>query len=173
MSSYGTFRQIPRFKTSFGASGRRSWRVQHTVQLEREGRHLLLCGDPVAAVEVLAAPTAGQLGGFAACLLDADRHAQAARLAARGDPPGLLPHHQAFADWMRAQASDPGYMLEVMSSNGWPDMRWDRLPALRPVWTVETVDKTRMTPATCAAEVKSWISGVLSGSVSSVDPRVI
>jgi predicted ABC-type ATPase len=55
----------------------RGWRqraVEQVVQValaEQEvGRHLLLAGDPVPPGEVLAAPSADRLDGFAACLLD-------------------------------------------------------------------------------------------------------
>lgn len=70
--------------------------VQRALELQAQGRHLLLSGDPVAAGEVLAAPSADGLDGVAVCLLDVSAAAQAARLARRGDDPSLLPHHQAF-----------------------------------------------------------------------------
>lgn len=144
--------------------------VQRTVQLQREGGHFLLCGDPIAAVEVVAVPSASQLDRVAFCLLDAVADAQAARLSARGDPPALLPHHLAFADWMRTQASDPMHMLEVVSTNGWDQMRWDRVPALAPYWTVTTIDTTDRDAAAVAAKVKAWICEVLSGTLPSLDP---
>ena len=81
--------------------------VCHALKLQEDGRHVLLAGDPVAAGEVLAAPSADRLDGIAVCLLDVDRDTQAARLLARGDDPALLVHHVAFAEWMRAHAADP------------------------------------------------------------------
>ena len=60
---------------------------------------------------------------LAVCLLDASPEAQAERLAARGDDPTLLIHHQAFAEWMRRQAIDPLHMTHVVSHGGWEDMR--------------------------------------------------
>jgi hypothetical protein len=64
-------------------------------------------------------------------------------------------------------------MLEVVASNGWAQMRWDRVPALVSIWAVKTLDTTALTPAGVAAEVKSWICGVLSGSEPALDLRVI
>src|SRR5947209_8054353 len=100
----------------------RAWRQQTTdaavrqaVALQPCGRHLLLAGDPVPAVEVLAAPSAPALDAVAVCLLDAAPEAQAERLAARGNPVELLPHRQAFAEWMRKQATDPLHMTHVVS----------------------------------------------------------
>jgi energy-coupling factor transporter ATP-binding protein EcfA2 len=98
--------------------------VQRALELQAQGRHLLLSGDPVAAGEVLAAPSAVGLDGVAACLLDVRPEAQAARLTHRGDNPSLLPHHQAFAEWMRGHARDPRHLPYVLSMNGWEAMRW-------------------------------------------------
>lgn len=115
----------------------RVWRQQTTeaavrraVELRDVGRHLLLAGDPVPAVEIVAAPSAPQLDAIAVCLLDVAPDAQAQRLAARGDPPELLHHHQAFAEWMRKQAGDALHMTHVVSDGGWEEMRWERLERL-------------------------------------------
>lgn len=43
--------------------------VCHALELQEEGRHVLLAGDPVAAGEVLAAPSADRLDAIAVCLL--------------------------------------------------------------------------------------------------------
>ena len=96
--------------------------MRRAVELQASGRHLLLAGDPIAAIEVIAAPSAPELDAVAVCLLDADTEAQAARLTARGDDLTLLVHHQAFAEWMRRQASDPLYMTHVVSDHGWEEV---------------------------------------------------
>lgn len=108
----------------------RAWRqqaaeaaVRRAIELQASGRHLLLSGDPVPAAEVVAAPSATGLDAIAVCLLDVAPEAQAERLAARGDDPALLPHHQAFAEWMRKQAADPLHMTHVVSNGGWEQMR--------------------------------------------------
>jgi hypothetical protein len=138
--------------------------VQRTVQLQREERHFLLCGDPIAAVEVTAAPSAPLLDGIALCLLDATPEAQAARLQSRGDDPALLIHHHAFADWMRKQATDPLHMLEVVTTNGWDQMRWDRIPALASDWHVHTIDTTDRSPEQVAATALAWIRSAIAGA---------
>jgi energy-coupling factor transporter ATP-binding protein EcfA2 len=84
--------------------------VERALGLQAEGRHLLLCGDPVAAGEVLAAPSAAELAAVAVCLLDVTADAQSERLADRGDDPRLVAHHHAFAKWMRGHARDPRHM---------------------------------------------------------------
>ena len=100
--------------------------VRMALELQSEGRHLLLAGDPVAPGEVLAAPSADRLSAIRGCLLDAEPADQEARLRGRGDPDALLPDHLAFAAWMRAHAEDPSHMPHVLTADGWPEMRWDR-----------------------------------------------
>src|SRR5688572_2190592 len=75
--------------------------VQRAVNVQLYGKHCLLCGDPVPPAEVYAAPSADQLESIAVCLLDASEDAQRLRLMERGDDPCLIPHHIAFAAWMR------------------------------------------------------------------------
>jgi hypothetical protein len=147
------------------------WRQQATeaavrlaLDLRAEGRHVLLSGDPVAAAEVVAAPSAAALEGIAVCLLDLSAEAQAARLTARGDDPALLHHHQAFAAWMREHARDPRRNLHVLSTGGWDEMRWDRLSAAGLRWCVEPVDTTDRPVEQVAADVVSWCRRVLDGS---------
>src|SRR6202012_4910936 len=61
--------------------------VRRALELQADERHLLLSGDRVRGGEVRPAPSADQLDGFAACLLDVNRAAQTERLALRGDGP--------------------------------------------------------------------------------------
>jgi hypothetical protein len=153
----------------------RVWRQQTTelavrraVELQASGRHLLLAGDPVPAVEVVAAPSAAELDAIAVCLLDASAVAQAERLAARGDPAELLPHHQAFADWMRRQANDPLHITHVVSDGGWEEMSWQRLPRLASDWGMHTIDTTDLTKTEVANAVLEWCRRVLAGDAPSL-----
>jgi NAD(P)-dependent dehydrogenase (short-subunit alcohol dehydrogenase family) len=157
-----------------------SWRQQSVEQVvqaalveQEAGRHLLLAGDPVAPGEVLAAPSADRLEGFAACLLDCAPAEQERRLRARGDPPELLPSHLAFAEWMRGHARDPAHRLDVIAG-GWSQMRWERLPSS---WEVAEIDTTGRSPAGVAAEVLAWCRDVLRSAGTGCDrgekrPRV-
>ncbi len=137
--------------------------VRRAVELQASGRHLLLAGDPVPAAEVVAAPSAAGLDAIAVCLLDASPEAQAERLAARGDQPSLLPHHQAFAEWMRRQASDPLHMTHVVSDGGWEEMRWERLEQVAADWRIHTVATTHMTRREVADAVLDWCRRALAG----------
>lgn len=137
--------------------------VRRAVELQASGRHLLLAGDPVPAVELVAAPSAAELDAIAVCLLDASAEAQAERLTARGDPPELLPHHQAFAEWMRNQTSDPLHMTHVVSDAGWEEMRWQRLKQLASNWGMHTIDTTKMNTTEVADAVLDWCRHALNG----------
>jgi hypothetical protein len=147
--------------------------VRRALQRQREGRHLLLSGDPVAAGEVVAAPSAVALDGLAICLLDLSPEAQGARLAARGDDPALLHRHQAFAEWMRGHADDPLHMTHVLSADGWEEMRWDRLAALASAWRMVRIDTTAMTRDGVADAVLEWCRQALGGQAPSLSLRLI
>lgn len=140
--------------------------VQRALTLQTVGRHLLLAGDPVAAGEVIAAPSAGKLEAIAVCLLDVSPEVQAARLARRGDDPRLLADHQAFASWMRAHAQDPHHMTHVLSTTGWNAMRWERLRLLRPGdggWDMHVLDTSAHAEDEIADEVLAWCRRALRG----------
>ena len=147
--------------------------VQRALDLQAGGRHLLLAGDPVAAGEVVAAPSSVGLDGIAVCLLDVSADVQATRLAHRGDHPSLLPHHQAFAEWMRGHARDPGHMPHVLSANGWEAMRWERCSDFDPLdgsWSMEVLDTSSLTPVQVADEVLTWGRRVLRGDAPILRP---
>ena len=143
-----------------------SWRhrvleqvVQRALAADRDGRRFLLCGDPVPPGEVIAVPSGDRLGPMHVCLLDIRPDAQRARLLERGDAPELIPHHLAFAEWMRHHVHDPAHRPDVITGDGWDRMRWDRWPpdpAHRP-WTVHVVDTTDLRPAEVARQVFAWI----------------
>jgi hypothetical protein len=140
--------------------------VERALGLQAEGRHLLVSGDPVAAGEVLAAPSAPELDGVAVCLLDLSPTAQSERLAARGDDPALLPHHHAFAAWMRGHARDPRHMPHVLTTNGWEAMCWERwigTDRTSGTWGMRVLDTSELPPEQVATEVATWCRQVLRG----------
>lgn len=123
----------------------------------------LLAGDPVAPGEVLCAPS-GPTVDIAVCLLDVREEAQRERLRRRGDPEELFGRHVAFADWMRRHARDPRYMPHVLSSGGWPEMRWSRLthmPAGR--WRISVIDGSDMTRAEANQAALQWVTDAIKG----------
>jgi len=147
--------------------------VCHALDLQAHDRHLLLAGDPVAACEVLAAPSADRLDGIAVCLLDVDRDTQVARLLARGDDPALLVHHVAFADWMRGHAIDPHHQPEVLQTDGWEQMRWERCRRLHDArsWAMHVLDTSSLTAAAVACELLAWCRRALAGRAPAMRVR--
>jgi hypothetical protein len=134
--------------------------VRHALDVQREGKHFLFCGDPVPPGEVWAAPSAAHLDCLAVCLLDASEKAQTARLHNRGDDSDLIPHHVAFADWMRHHVVDHRHRPEVITQNGWPEMRWDRwvgIAANQPPWSSHVIDASEQSPTEIAQLVAQWL----------------
>jgi len=134
--------------------------VARACELAAAGRHLLLAGDPVAPVEVLAAPSAASVD-IAVCLLDVSADAQRNRLRMRGDPEELLVNHAAFADWMRHHAADPTYMPHVLTTGGWEGMEWSRLTTLP--WRMTVIDGSALSPAEASSAALQWVRDALSG----------
>jgi hypothetical protein len=144
--------------------------VRRALTLQPQDRHLLLSGDPVAAGELAAAPSSTALDAIAVCLLDVGAATQASRLRARGDDPALLHHHQAFAEWMRGHALDPAHRLEVLSTGGWSEMRWNRLARPGPRWGMHTIDTSCMSTSEVAAQVTDWCRNALARTVPIIVP---
>jgi hypothetical protein len=80
----------------------------------------------------------------------------------------LLPHHQAFAEWMRRQADDPLHMTHVLSAGGWEEMRWERLEWLAPGWQMDIVDTSDMNKRDVADAVLEWCRRALAGRAPSI-----
>ncbi len=150
-----------------------AWRQESTeavvrLALEHQaaGRHLLLCGDPVAPGELLAAPSADRLAGIRACLLDAVAGQQEARLRRRGDPEALFGDHVAFAAWMRGHAADPSHRPEVLITDSWKEMRWARWRERRrgdPGWNVARIDTSELGLEEVSAAALAWARAALRG----------
>lgn len=143
--------------------------ARRAVELAREGRHLLLAGDPVPAGEALAVPSSADLD-VAVCLLDADEASQNARLDARDDPPEIRHLNLSFAAWLRAHATDPGYVPEAITTDAWPQMQWDRFLGTAAVaagivdrWTMTVIDTSTQTPAQVGAAVGNWCVDAVAG----------
>ena len=134
--------------------------VLHALEAQLTGKHFLLCGDPVPPGEVWAAPSADHLDGLAVCLLDAGENAQTARLLERGDDSKFIPHHVAFAAWMRHHVIDHRHRPEVITQNAWPQMRWDRwvgTAAVQPPWSSYIIETSELGPSEVAALVAQWL----------------
>ena len=165
------FRGILKAAELFEIAGPPEWTIQWrqkavekavklAVTLQLEGKHFLLCGDPVPQGEVYAAPSFNQIDGIAICLLDASPECQRNRLLTRGDDPKLIPHHIAFAKWMREDIIDPDHQSDVIMEGGWEEMRWERWNEIvRSQSTIDSqiIDTTNRTPREVGELVMDWI----------------
>ena len=143
--------------------------VRRALDVQREGKHFLLCGDPVPPGEVWAAPSADHLDRLAVCLLDAGEKAQTARLLERGDDLNFISHHLAFAVWMRHHVIDHRHRPEVITQNGWPQMRWDRwvgTAAVQPPWSSYVIDTSELGPREVAHLVAQWLRQQIHANLS-------
>ena len=134
--------------------------VQRAVKVQRDGKHFLLCGDPVPPAEVYAAPSADQPESIAVCLLDASEDSQRLRLMDRGDAPSLIPNHIAFARWMREHIANPRHRLDVIKQGGWEEMQWDRWITAtdqQKAWKSHRIDTTGLDPVDVGELAATWI----------------
>jgi hypothetical protein len=109
---------------------------------------------------LFAAPSAGELSGIRVCLLDASSQRQTERLRLRGDSEELIPHHVAFAEWMRRHAVDHRHRPEVIMNDGWEKMRWDVWNSEKVTevpWKSHIIDTSELEPAEVARQVLSWM----------------
>jgi hypothetical protein len=138
--------------------------VRRAIALEADGKHLLFAGDPVPLGEALAAPSADRID-IAACLLDVDEETHLERLARLGQPAELNPLNRGFANWMRAHATDPGHVPEAITTDAWPEMRWERWVgrAPGPEWAMTVLDTSRLTPEQVGAKVADWCQRAVAG----------
>ncbi|WP_280401999.1 hypothetical protein [Nocardia carnea] len=139
--------------------------VRRAVELEKTGRHLLFAGDPVPAGEALAAPSADRID-IAVCLLDAAAATQTERLRARQEPPELLPLHLGFAEWMRRHATDPSYVPEALTDDGWPEMCWERWSGrddLTGIWAMHVIDTSALDAQDVARALADWCRAAIAG----------
>ncbi len=66
---------------------------------------------------------------------------------------------------MRRHAADPGWMPHVLTTGGWPEMRWDRWSGWRrgdPRWRIDVIDTTALAVPEVAGRVLAWAERALS-----------
>jgi hypothetical protein len=100
--------------------------VQRALAYQAEGIDLLLAGQ-TPYTELLAAPSAAELAGVAACLLDCDEQTRVARLRRRGMPPNLDDLLQWAGRLRTEAAADRVYVVDTTALT--PDEVADRLAA--------------------------------------------
>ncbi len=156
----------PDADTGWRHSAIETW-VRHALDEQSAGRHLLLCGQ-VPLGELLAAPSADQLDGVAACVLHCSPEVRETRLRRRGEPEETLVHHVRFGEWFLRHSQDPTHAPEVIRVDSGVPMRWERWESWKPGdsrWAPRVVQTDGLTPAEVALQVKDWADDVLARKV--------
>ena len=140
--------------------------VRRSVEAQRRGLDAIVTGwTPLG--EILAAPSAVELDGIAAMLLDCDDTTRAARLEARAGAGEWWSGQESVADalraaaWMRRHALDPQRQQDALRVGSWDGMRWERWVGWResdPRWVVEPLDTTLLSVGEVADRIAAWIS---------------
>jgi hypothetical protein len=146
-----------------GASWRRrvaeDW-LGRAVAYQRQGLDLLLSAQ-LPLGEALAVPSAVELSGIAACLIDCTDGERTSRLTEGGGPSDAQLHaYLMWAAWLRGHARDPQHRQEVIVDHGDVLMTWDRWTSWTrgdPRWTVSVVDTTNVTIAEATGQVEGWV----------------
>jgi hypothetical protein len=137
--------------------------IQRTLSYQRRGCSVLLTGQSPLG-EVLACPSAPLLEGIAVCLLDLDDAERVVRLDHRNPGRWNELAKQGFlgwAQWHRDHAADPRARPEVITVEGWDEMRWHRwLDWSRddPRWNTTVISTTGRRVEETARTVEDWIA---------------
>jgi hypothetical protein len=135
--------------------------VQQALAAQAQGADFLLTSHSPLG-ELLACPSATQLNGIAACLLECDDLVRIERIRARGIDPRwpLTQHTLNWASWHRVHADDPQWEPHVITQAcPFPQHlgRWRDWVRGDPRWQVARIDTTHMTIATAVQAARNWI----------------
>lgn len=143
----------------------RAWRrmhterwLQHALELQKDGRDLLLLGGVTG--EVLASASATDVAGFVFGLLDCADTERAQRLRERGSvDEHEIWNHVVWGVWLRCHAADPAWFDGPIRGDGGGDLAWSRWEGWRagdPRWQIDRFDTTSVTPEMSADEIAAW-----------------
>lgn len=130
--------------------------IRRVLDYQADGVDVLLTGQSPLG-EVLACPSAVELDGIAACLMDVADPVRVRRLAERDHSAGDF---TGWARWLRGHAADPRHRPEAITGAGSPDMCWSRWSGWSRSddrWHVKIIDTTDRTINQTALELGSWI----------------
>ena len=135
--------------------------VQSALTFQQEGRDFLLVSHSPLG-ELLACPSAPQLEGISACLLDCGDIVRVTRIRQRGIDPRwpLTQHVLNWAAWHRLHAWDPAWEQHVIVGNGPADHsygRWTHWQQNDERWQVKVIDTTPVEAGQVLHSVVAWI----------------
>ncbi len=136
--------------------------VLRAVDYQRDGLDMLLLGQSPLG-EVLASPSAVELDGIAACVLDVGPDERWRRLEERDPGKWSDQAKRAFVEWARwhrGHAADPRHRPSVITDGAWAPMRWERWAewsAGDRRWVVPVFDTTDVPVEQSAAALRAWV----------------
>ncbi|MBF9130217.1 hypothetical protein I0C86_14815 [Plantactinospora sp. S1510] len=137
--------------------------IQRVLSYQAVGLDVILTGQSPLG-EVLASPSATELNGIAACLLDVDDGVRWQRIEGRDPGKWDVDAKRSFVDWARwhrGHATDPHHHPEVVTANGYEGMKWARWsgwPSTDHRWVVRVIDTTGRTAEQSAADIGRWVA---------------
>jgi hypothetical protein len=137
--------------------------IQRVLSYQAVGLDVILTGQSPLG-EVLASPSATELNGIAACLLDVDDEVRRQRLEGRDPGKWDVDAKRSFigwARWHRGHATDPRHLPEVITANGYERMEWARWsgwPSSDHRWAVRVIDTTKRTAEQSATDIRRWVA---------------
>lgn len=132
--------------------------LKKAIQNQSNGRDTGVNGNVILG-EVLACPSASQVDGVVACLLDCYDVVRIDRLRSRGLH-GATQEMLCWAAWQRMHAVDPQWRQDVIRDESAPEMCWERWESWRrgdARWQVQRIDTTAMTIEEVASEISRWV----------------
>ncbi len=111
--------------------------------------------------EVLACPSASDIKGMHAILLDCADAVRIDRIRARDGVDSSLASQDmlCWAAWLRMHASDPQWRQDVIQSQGGPEMNWKSWSSWKKDdarWKVNVLDNTFLSVAETAGTLTAW-----------------
>jgi hypothetical protein len=153
--------ELPAANASMRWQNLEQW-VQRALAAQAQGADFLLTSHSPLG-ELLACPSATQLNGIAACLLECADLVRIERIRARGIDPRWPPTQQtlSWASWHRMHADDPQWEPQAITqASPFPQHlgRWREWTHGDPRWQVACIDTTDINIAATVQAVQDWIA---------------
>ncbi len=141
----------------------KKWRQESTEKwlqkLLKDGKDACLLGQIVLG-EILACPSANQIGKVNFCLLDVSDFERIQRLKKRNTY-GADQNMLNWSAWLRMHHQDPQWMQHVLLDDCWQGLdfsAWDRLVNWDSKALVKTLDTTKLAIKQVAEFIANWIN---------------
>ncbi|MES2215555.1 MAG: GNAT family N-acetyltransferase [Pseudomonadota bacterium] len=154
----------------------KKWRQESTEKwlqkLLSDDKDACLLGQIVLG-EILACPSARQMGKVYFCLLDVSDFERIERLKERNTY-GADQNMLSWSSWLRMHTRDPKWIQHVLKEDCWQSLdfsTWDKLINWDSKVTVKTLDTTILSINHVARSVANWINKIATGDNINTAPN--